>query len=103
VKPVLDLDFPNKKDGSTLRQHLTQLKRWDWIEEKSPKVPPGGAHLWEWFWEIVGGRGPEEGFWVCLRAWSEMTGIKPSMWEVDVLRKLNSEYMSEMSRLMKEK
>lgn len=61
MKPILDLDYP-KKDGSTLRQHYMQLKRWDWLESKTPTIPPGGEQLWEWFWDIVGGKEPKRAF-----------------------------------------
>jgi hypothetical protein len=102
IKPILYLDYP-RKDGSTLRQHYTQIKQWDWIEENSPNIPIGGEYLWEWFWEIIGGKGGEEGFWSCLRAWSEMTKIRPTMWEVDALQRLHREYSKEVGLKMREK
>jgi hypothetical protein len=101
VPAILYLDYP-KKDGTTLREHYIQLKQWEWIEAKTPEIPFGGEHLWGWFWDIVGGKG-EEGFWSCLQAWSEMTGIKPSMWEVDVLQRLHGEYQKEVGKRMREK
>ena len=102
MKPTIDLDYP-RKDGTTLRQHYTQLNRWDWIENKTPTIPPGGEYLWEWFWDIIGGKGAEEGFWVCLRAWSEMANIRPSMWEVDTLHRLFGEYQKQVNRKLQEK
>ena len=87
----------------TLRKHYEQLKRWDWIDDKSPEIPPGGEYLWGWFWDVVGGKGPEEGFWVCLKAWSDMTNIRPSMWEVAVLQRLHNEYQKQVSTKLREK
>ena len=98
----MDLDYP-KKDGTTLREHYTQLKQWDWIADKSPILPAGGEYLWSWFWDIVGGKGGEEGFWVCLRAWSDMSNIRPTMWEVDVLQQLHSEYQKQVGIKMRVK
>jgi hypothetical protein len=98
----LELDYPDK-NGVTKRQHYTQLGRHDWIEDKTPDIPPAGAILWSQFWDIVGGKGSEEGFWVCLRAWSDMAGIRPTMWEVDVLQKLHNEYQKEVGKKMREK
>ena len=86
-----------------MREHYTQLKRWDWIEDKTPEIPPGGEYLWAWFWEIIGGKGAEEGFWSCLRAWSDIAGVRPSMWEVDVLQQLHGEYQRVMGIKMREK
>ena len=102
IKPALDLDYPDK-NGVTKRQHFTQLQQWDWIEAKIPIIPTGGEYLWEWFWDITGGKGSEEGFWSCLRAWSDMTRTRPSMWEVDVLHKLHNEYSKVMNQKMREK
>ena len=86
-----------------MRQHYEQLKQWDWIEAKTPEIPFGGEYLWEWHWDIIGGKGGEEGFWTCLKAWSEMTGTRPTNWEVDVLRKLHGEYQKIMGQKMREK
>lgn len=103
LKPRLDLDFPRPKDGSTMRQHYEQLGEWDRIEELSPEVPPGGEHIWEWFWDIVSGKGAEEGFWSCLRCWAEMTGERPSPWETEVLARMNMEFQRIVSAKIKEK
>ena len=102
MKPVIDLDYP-RKDGTTLRQHYEQLQRWDWIEDKTPEILPEGSYLWEWFWDIVGGKGAEEGFWNCLRSWSEMTKLRPTMWEVETLRGIYGEYQKAVSIKMREK
>ena len=102
MKPAIDLDYP-RKDGTTLRQHYTQLQQWDWIDAKTPEIPPGGEYLWGWFWDIIGGKGAEEGFWSCLRAWSSMVGVRPTMWEVDVLQRLHGEYQKVMGQKMREK
>jgi len=101
VKPTIDLDYP-RKDGTTLRKHLTQLKKWDLIEEASPVVPSMAEHLWEWFWDVISGKGGEEGFWMSLKAWSEMTGTKPTVWEVGVLQQLHGEYQRQISAKLRE-
>jgi len=102
IKLALDLDYPDK-NGVTKRQHYTQLGQQDWIDAKTPEIPPGGEYLWGWHWDIIGGKGAEEGFWVCLQAWSDMTNLRPSMWEVDVLQKLHGEYQKQMGIKLKEK
>lgn len=102
IKPSVEMDYP-RKDGTTLRQHYVQLGKFDWIEEKTPEIPPEGDYLWGWFWDIIGGKGSEEGLWSCLRAWSEMTRISLSMWEVEVIKRLHNEYQHEISKKMREK
>lgn len=96
----MDLDFP-RKDGSTLRQHYLQLGRMDLVKAAEPKIPLEGEYLWEWFWDLVSGKA-EEGFWVCLRSWSEMTGIRPSVWETRMLATMNMEFQKIMSAKIKE-
>lgn len=104
IEPQVDLSWPDKK-GFTRREHL---ERWaemsgKWPEAlEPPEVPFGAERLWDWFWQIVGGKGGDEGFWVCLRAWSEMAGIRPSMWEVRVLRQMYSEYQRVVNAKMRE-
>jgi hypothetical protein len=101
----LDLDYP-RKDGSTLRAHYQsfceQTGVWD-PRLDPPHIPEEVNYLWEWFWDIVGGKGTEEGFWSCLRAWSEMTTFRPTMWEVETLRSLHGEYQKVMSVKMRER
>lgn len=105
IAPQVDLGWPGK-DGATRREHLESYARQSgrWPRQLDPPdVPFGAEHLWDWFWQIIGGKGAEEGFWVCLRAWSEMSGVRPSMWEVGILRRMHAEYQKAVDAKMREK
>ncbi len=104
VKPAIDLDYPGK-DGTTLREHLQsycrQAKTWD-DRLDPPDLPQELIHLWQWFWEVVGGMG-ESGFWLALDAWRRNTGNELESWEADVMAQLHAEYQKAISAKMREK
>jgi len=99
----VELDYP-KKDGSTLREHLLSYSRqtgqWD-KRLNPPDIPERFIHLWEWFWQIIEGKG-DQGFWVTLQAWQETAGYRLSKWEVDLLRQMNREFDKAVSKKTRE-
>jgi hypothetical protein len=104
VGPQVDLDYP-RKDGSTLREHLQSWSRQSgkWDERLNPPViPERMAYLWEWFWQIIEGRG-DQGFWVTLEAWKQATGNELTWVEVDTLRQMATEYDKAVGKKIKEK
>ena len=100
----MDLDYPSK-DGTTLRDHLKnyckQSKTWD-DRLNPPDILPELAHIWGWFWEVLGGMG-ESGFWVALDAWARRTGTELSSWESEVMSQLHTEYQRFISKKMRER
>lgn len=58
-------------------------------------APPAAlAYLWEWFKEVSAGRpqamsGVAPLPWAEFNAWSAMSGIRPTTWELGVLRRLD--------------
>lgn len=58
-------------------------------------VPPWVAHVVGWFWALAhqragNGYGPNPISWQEIRAWSEVTGIRPEPWEIDALTSMDS-------------
>jgi hypothetical protein len=99
IEPVMALDYP-KNDGTTRRQHLVQLKWWDVIDNETPDIPESFCYLWEWFWQVIGGKG-DDGWWTAVQAWSTMTGTEPTIWEARVMGRLHDAYQKAVSKRMK--
>ena len=101
---MVNLDY-QRKDGTTLREHLKswcrQSGKWD-ERLNPPDIPQQVAYLWDWFWQIMGGRG-ESGFWMAVEAWCQLTSTRLAVWEVEALGRMHSEYERAMSKKIKEK
>lgn len=59
-----------------------------------PALPDMVAYLWELFLELHRGRdyganGPNPLSWQLILAWTTLTGIRLSPWEVDVIKALD--------------
>lgn len=71
-------------------------------ELDSPELPPAVAHVWGWFKSLHtrrgGSMGPEPLSWRELHAWSAMTGIRPSSWELEALDGLDDCWIAEQAK-----
>ena len=84
--------------GQTLRAHLLsvyrQTKKLPEKLAKAPRLPDAVKHVWEWFKDLSDARS-SNGFgsnpigYSGIKDWSEMTGEKPTPWEVKLLIKLD--------------
>lgn len=89
-------------DGSTLRQHSAAiLKATGQVPEeyKSLPMPSVLQHIWPWFMELSrsrssGGFGPNPVSYQEIRAWSELTGVRPDNIEVQCIQALDLTYLS---------
>ena len=77
-----------------------QVHQWDTITRETPEIPLPLQHVWEWFWDVVSGKG-EDGWWTSLQAWSAMTGVVPSLWESRLMGKLHEAYNKAVSDKVK--
>ena len=75
--------------------------------EDEPELPPGGAHVWQWFIELAGAR--QSGFapnpisFDQLGWWAWLTGRRPARWELRALGLIDSEWLRMISREQQEK
>lgn len=56
----------------------------------APPLPGMIAHVWDWFCELArcpGGIGYAE-----IKSWSELTGVRPSAFEVECLMQMGTAY-----------
>jgi len=73
-----------------------------WDERLTPpEIPERWHYIWKWFWQIIGGKG-EQGFWVTLQAWESTTRNRLTMFEVDQLWQMNTEYENAMHKRLRE-
>jgi len=106
VRRAVRLETP-RKDGTTLRQHLSQAEfatGLQIIEEPDP--PHDGLHLWSWFWELDGARGegmsgPLAISFSDIDAWARLTRSNPEPWEVQALKKMDAARLDETAKTMK--
>lgn len=88
-----DLSYPDE-DGTTKYQRLSHL------EQATGKphlpeivIPLDVIYLWEWFMDLHNSRPSGFGLspisYTELKAWTELTKIKPTPWEVQVLRRMD--------------
>jgi hypothetical protein len=87
---------------STKGAHLRQVQKHKGIDLVSnEECPKELEHVWSWFLELCSGRantgfGPAPISFSEVKAWSEMTGVTPTPWEVTLLKRLDSFYLSIM-------
>jgi hypothetical protein len=68
-------------------------------ELEGPEVPVELAYVMRWFWELSRWRG-HTGFGPApisphdIEAWARLTGIAPTMFELDVLRRLDDAFLT---------
>lgn len=96
ARRTFQLDLPTE-GGGTMRESLLQVGK----SVENPVLPPGGAHLWEWFQELNGARtgngfGPNPLPFTEISAWSALTGRSPRPWEVQAIRLLDAAYIAEI-------
>ena len=102
--------------GTRLDEHVKQLCK---QSGKSPEelglkqeyeidIPYDGLHLWQWFWELHGGR--QYGFssaqplaWQDIYAWANIMKINLSVGESLVLRDMDTAYLIAKSKINQEK
>lgn len=99
-------DSPDK-DGTTLRQHVDKLKAQNIDMDVSgyperPKVPYGGEYVWDLFWNLrngVEGNGfsPSPISYQEIQAFSQLTGITLSRFDIDAVRYMDAKYMERVT------
>jgi hypothetical protein len=110
VRAKMKLDYPDK-NGTPLRAHLISV--WDQSgnmpeELDAIDIPDAAEYLWKWFWDLSAARG-SNGFgsnpigYETLQAWSIMTTNQPTPWEIEVLRRMDGEYMDIVAQKSREK
>jgi len=65
------------------------------------RCPPAAQYLWGWFKEIavgrparlMGGVGPTPIPSAEIAAWADLSGLRPTLWELGVLRKLDMAFI----------
>lgn len=104
-----NLRIPNK-DGATLEDHLLQIfKHGNDTPEGliAPEFPEQLRHVWEWFSQLQGAR-VNYGFGVApityteMNAWCSMHRIQITPDEVDILKRVDALYLSEVRKKDKE-
>lgn len=89
--------------GVTLRENLEQVVKATQGKVRPPELDPPECphellHLWEWFADLSGAR-PHTGFgpgplpFSEIQAWANLTGHRPTPWEVGVLKRLDGVYL----------
>jgi hypothetical protein len=95
------LDAP-AGDGYTRRTHLRAA--WKSTGRKpaeldGPALPAPLAHAWDWYQELDAARsgsgfGPNPVGYVELQAWAQLTGTRPSLFELECLRALDETFFA---------
>lgn len=97
-------------DGTTRRDHIEHVckqtgktpEELGLVEDEAddtPEIPEDGLHLWGWFQELSSGRG-NNGFgpaaltWMDIEAWTRLTAIEPTPFEVLTLRSMDAAFLS---------
>ncbi|MEJ8571225.1 phage tail assembly chaperone [Microbaculum marinum] len=91
------LDRP-RDDGTTLRDHLVSY--WRQTGDKpgellEPDIPPAGQHIWVWFWELLGVKGPGPLSLGDVKTWSDLMQRDIQPWEVVCLFRMDAERMKQ--------
>ncbi len=60
-------------------------------------------YLWRWFCELSGGRGYTESgpmplTYSEIQAWAQLTKSDPTAWEVDVIKRIDREFLVEAAK-----
>ena len=82
------------EDGVTLREKAEFLGK----PTTGPAIPTPLEHVWAWFQDLNRGRGGN-GFganplsWADIKAWMDLTGARPSPWEISLLKNLDLIYL----------
>lgn len=95
-----------QKDGATLRDHLEIVYRQSgkMPEQLEPKeLPYALDYLWMWFCELSGCRqyseiGALPLTYQEIQAWATLTKTEPAAWEIEVIKKLDTLYITEMAK-----
>lgn len=86
------LELDRDVDGMTVREHCEKAGGVD-----EPQLSPALEHLWKWFNELKetrdGGFGPNPISHREIKAWAHNTCSDPNPWEVNMLRKIDREWM----------
>jgi hypothetical protein len=68
------------------------------------EIPYCVTYLWEWFNEVSGGRNyagmgqPLPISYTELKAWAELTGTEPTIWEISALKAIDRVFLIEASK-----
>ena len=72
---------------------MTPRDHYDQVEKSTgkrvydePEIPTCAAHIWSWFCDLSAA---EFMSYAELKAWAEMTGANPSMFEIQALRAMS--------------
>lgn len=99
---ISEFEMAVPEGSSTKGAHLRQVQKHKGLDVlPNETCPPSLEHVWSWFLELCGGRGntgfgPSPIAFNEIKAWSELTGTYPSPWEVTLLKRLDSLYLSIM-------
>jgi hypothetical protein len=97
-------------DGCTAREHLEKENRNRQLLGKEPppqlepmELPYMLNYLWSWFCDLSGGRGyaefgPLPLSYSEIQAWAALTKNEPTAWEVNVLKQIDREFLSEAAK-----
>lgn len=93
-------------DGHPLIVHLEHVAETTGhrpAELDGPELPPACAHVWTWYVALDRARG-SNGFavnpigWCDVQAWAELTGNRPTPWEVESIMALDLAYRAEIGK-----
>ncbi len=73
--------------------------------DSEPDIPDAAIDLWLWFWELDSGRQSGMGHsplsWRDIKDWAELTGVKPTSWEVSVIKAMDKVYLATANEMGK--
>lgn len=90
----MEYHTPNDK-GVSKAQYFTQVG----LNVEQPQVNPIAEYLLELFWELSSGRttggfGATRLTWLDINAWSNMTGVVLTPWELGAIRKMDAVFVT---------
>ena len=92
------------KDGVSKREHLEQVVKQTGREDilAGPEIPPVVAYLWEAFTDLHKGRsygmsGPNPLTYEGILAWCNLSGVRLSWSEVEIVKMLDAEWIKAMN------
>jgi len=102
-----DLHYPDE-DGTTKFDRLSHLENATG-KPHLPEIliPVDVQYLWDWFMDLNNAR--QSGFGISpisymeLQAWAHMTGVQPTIWEVQVLKRIDLHLVGMINELSQRK
>lgn len=73
------------------------------VDAPPPTIPKFAAYLWVWFCELSGARtsngyGANPITFPDIAAWSQVMGLRPTPWEVSVIRRMDIAVLSVLNK-----